>query len=482
MCTHRLVFARSALKLAAQRQRVRRACSPALIAYLDSVKSRDPAARSRWDVLVLSGRLGAGSASARAIGCGRDSSISWRALVNHFARFLTAIDIHPGAKIGKRFFLDHGFSVIGESAEIGDDVTIYQHVTLGGTNPTTGVGGKRHPTIAIGRRDRLGRAGAGSDRGRRGREDRRQFGRHQGRRARLRRWSAFRPSRCRSTPSTTAPASCPTERRAAKTSTRFARASPSSSSEIEELRKELKSLKARASAAAQGQKRLSVVAPFPSHLGPAPDCHLRPQGTDRGSSTFTGEWSPPVIGAIMRFESIPTWRSSRPTGVTRERPEIRIEKRPALRLKQGAFALVGEHGAVLKRGEELDGVLAPLERRLLRCSIRRRAGRRSDRGSAAGPEAPRAAAGRWPPRAWCQNADRSSKAEPITSAVSATLSSTAPNWRNSSLHREQNIGQRRDQQGPAIDRQRGNPDRDVEQDDNHALADPWRGHRSARAR
>ena len=68
-------------------------------------------------------------------------------LVNHFARFLTAIDIHPGARIGKRFFLDHGFSVIGESAEIGDDVTIYQHVTLGGTNPTTGTGGKRHPTV-----------------------------------------------------------------------------------------------------------------------------------------------------------------------------------------------------------------------------------------------------------------------------------------------------------------------------------------------
>jgi serine O-acetyltransferase len=71
-------------------------------------------------------------------------------LINHFARFLTAIDIHPGAKIGKRFFLDHGFSVIGESAEIGDDVTIYQHVTLGGTNPTTGVGGKRHPTLRNG--------------------------------------------------------------------------------------------------------------------------------------------------------------------------------------------------------------------------------------------------------------------------------------------------------------------------------------------
>jgi serine O-acetyltransferase len=49
--------------------------------------------------------------------------------------------------IGQRFFLDHGFSVIGETAEIGDDVTIYQNVTLGGTNPSTGIGGKRHPTL-----------------------------------------------------------------------------------------------------------------------------------------------------------------------------------------------------------------------------------------------------------------------------------------------------------------------------------------------
>lgn len=51
---------------------------------------------------------------------------------------------------------------------------------------------------------------------------------------------------------------------------------------------------------------------------------------------------------------------------TSERPEIRIEKRPALRLKQGAFALIGEHGAVLKRGQELNGILAPIERRLMR--------------------------------------------------------------------------------------------------------------------
>jgi serine O-acetyltransferase len=117
-----------------------------LIAYLDSVKSRDPAARSRWDVLFYPGVL--------ALGMHRLAHWLWEGqlyfiarLVNHFARFLTGIDIHPGAKIGRHFFLDHGFSVIGETAEIGDEVTIYQSVTLGGTNPTAGVGGKRHPTL-----------------------------------------------------------------------------------------------------------------------------------------------------------------------------------------------------------------------------------------------------------------------------------------------------------------------------------------------
>ena len=120
-----------------------------LLAYLDSVKSRDPAARSRWDVLFYPG--------VTALVLHRLAHWLWEGqlffvarLINHLSRFLTCIDIHPGAKIGKRFFLDHGFSVIGESAEIGDDVTIYQHVTLGGTNPTTGDGGKRHPTIRSG--------------------------------------------------------------------------------------------------------------------------------------------------------------------------------------------------------------------------------------------------------------------------------------------------------------------------------------------
>jgi serine O-acetyltransferase len=139
---------RSALRLRCQLKEYRRLQS-GLIAYLDSVKSRDPAARSRWDVLFYPG--------VTALALHRVAHWLWEGrlyfvarLVNHLARFLTGIDIHPGAKIGKRFFLDHGFSVIGESAEIGDDVTIYQHVTLGGTNPTTGVGGKRHPTLRDG--------------------------------------------------------------------------------------------------------------------------------------------------------------------------------------------------------------------------------------------------------------------------------------------------------------------------------------------
>lgn len=117
-----------------------------LLSYLDSVQTRDPAARTRWDVLFYPG--------AWAIALHRVAHWLWMGrlyflarMVNHLARFLTAIDIHPGARIGRHFFIDHGFTVIGETAEIGDNVTIYQNVTLGGTNPSTGVGGKRHPTL-----------------------------------------------------------------------------------------------------------------------------------------------------------------------------------------------------------------------------------------------------------------------------------------------------------------------------------------------
>jgi len=120
-----------------------------LVAYLDSIKARDPAPRSRWEILLYPGVL--------ALGLHRVSHWLFTGelyflarFVNHLARFLTAIDIHPGAVIGRNFFIDHGFTVIGETAEIGDNVTIYQCVTLGGTNPTGGVGGKRHPTISDG--------------------------------------------------------------------------------------------------------------------------------------------------------------------------------------------------------------------------------------------------------------------------------------------------------------------------------------------
>ena len=118
----------------------------ALVEYLDSVKSRDPAARSRWEVLLYPGVWALGLHRVGHWLYGGELYFLAR-MVNHIARFLTAIDIHPGARIGRNFFLDHGFSVIGETAEIGDNVTIYQNVTLGGTNPTTGVGGKRHPTL-----------------------------------------------------------------------------------------------------------------------------------------------------------------------------------------------------------------------------------------------------------------------------------------------------------------------------------------------
>jgi serine O-acetyltransferase len=120
-----------------------------LVEYLDSIKVRDPAPRSRWEILLYPG--------VWALGLHRVAHALFRLrlyflarAVNHFSRFLTAIDIHPGAKIGRRFFIDHGFTVIGETAEIGDDVTIYQCVTLGGTDPANGIAGKRHPTISDG--------------------------------------------------------------------------------------------------------------------------------------------------------------------------------------------------------------------------------------------------------------------------------------------------------------------------------------------
>jgi serine O-acetyltransferase len=118
-----------------------------LLAYLDSVVARDPAPRSRWEVLLYPGvwalgfhRVAHRLFVARAYFLAR--------LVNHMGRMLTSIDIHPGATIGHHLFIDHGFTVIGETSEIGNNVTIYQCVTLGGTNPANGIGGKRHPTLS----------------------------------------------------------------------------------------------------------------------------------------------------------------------------------------------------------------------------------------------------------------------------------------------------------------------------------------------
>jgi serine O-acetyltransferase len=117
-----------------------------LVEYLDSIKARDPAPRSRWEILLYPGVL-AVALHRVAHWLYRGHMFFLARFVNHFARLFTGIDIHPGAKIGSNFFIDHGFVVIGETAEIGDNVTMYQCVTLGGTNPTNGEGGKRHPTI-----------------------------------------------------------------------------------------------------------------------------------------------------------------------------------------------------------------------------------------------------------------------------------------------------------------------------------------------
>jgi serine O-acetyltransferase len=115
---------------------------------LDAVLARDPAARSLLEVALC-------YPGFHAVVLHRIANAAWRRgfkllgrLVSVFARFATGIEIHPGATIGHRFFIDHGMGVvIGETAEIGDDVTLYQGVTLGGTTLDHG---KRHPTLGDG--------------------------------------------------------------------------------------------------------------------------------------------------------------------------------------------------------------------------------------------------------------------------------------------------------------------------------------------
>ena len=115
---------------------------------IHAVFDRDPAARSTWEVLTCYPGIHALILHRLAHWLWRHR-VRWLArFVAHLSRFLTGIEIHPGAVIGHRFFIDHGMGVvIGETAEIGDDVTLYHGVTLGGTSWNRG---KRHPTLENG--------------------------------------------------------------------------------------------------------------------------------------------------------------------------------------------------------------------------------------------------------------------------------------------------------------------------------------------
>ncbi|MCD6027094.1 MAG: cysE [Solimicrobium sp.] len=113
---------------------------------IQHILKRDPAAKNAWEVLTCYPGL-------HAIVMHRWANFFWQRqfywlgrFISHLARFFTGIEIHPGAVIGRRVFIDHGFGVVvGETAEIGDECTIYQGVTLGGTSLAKGA--KRHPTL-----------------------------------------------------------------------------------------------------------------------------------------------------------------------------------------------------------------------------------------------------------------------------------------------------------------------------------------------
>jgi serine O-acetyltransferase len=113
------------------------------------ILERDPAARSRFEVLTCYPGLHALILHRWANACWRNGLLWLGRFVSHVGRLLTGIEIHPGATIGRRVFIDHGMGVvIGETAQIGDECTIYQGVTLGGTSLTRG--DKRHPTLGRG--------------------------------------------------------------------------------------------------------------------------------------------------------------------------------------------------------------------------------------------------------------------------------------------------------------------------------------------
>lgn len=113
------------------------------------ILERDPAARTRWEVLTCYPGLHALVLHRLAHACWTRGFKWLGRFISHLGRFLTGIEIHPGATIGRRVFIDHGMGVvIGEMAEIGDGCTIYQGVTLGGTSLVKGA--KRHPTLEPG--------------------------------------------------------------------------------------------------------------------------------------------------------------------------------------------------------------------------------------------------------------------------------------------------------------------------------------------
>jgi serine O-acetyltransferase len=122
---------------------------PKLREDIRSIIERDPAARNGWEVLTCYPGLHAIVMHSWAHACWK-ANLKWLGrFISYLARIITGIEIHPGATIGRRVFIDHGFGVvIGETAVVGDDCTIYQGVTLGGTTLVAGT--KRHPTLERG--------------------------------------------------------------------------------------------------------------------------------------------------------------------------------------------------------------------------------------------------------------------------------------------------------------------------------------------
>ena len=123
-----------------------------MFSYLNSIKSRDPSAKSILSIIIT-------YPGVKAVFFHRIANFFYlikfdllSCIISQTTRFFTGIEIHPGAKIGKNFFIDHGMGVvIGETSEIGDDVTMYHAVTLGGISPSLNSSSqknqKRHPTI-----------------------------------------------------------------------------------------------------------------------------------------------------------------------------------------------------------------------------------------------------------------------------------------------------------------------------------------------